>query len=210
MPVSSKISFNYSARFDTVEKKHPIKKIRDDIFYLLVLGLINILRITPRKPALFFMRLLGRIAYRFSKGPRERAIEHLSLVYPEKDAKEISSLAGKVFVHFATTIGDLVRMPQLISSGLNDLVTASGTEYLDQAYSTGRGILLITCHFGNWELLGARLVNNGYPMSSCEFVNKINAASNVEAPSDTCAWRRYRTTIAIQSGLATPRGKYVH
>ncbi|MBU0480844.1 MAG: lysophospholipid acyltransferase family protein [Proteobacteria bacterium] len=150
---------------EIVEKKHPIKKIRDDIFYLLVLVLIKLLRALPRKPALLFMRSLGRLAFILSKNPRKRAIAHLGMVFPDKSREEIITLARKVFIHFATAIGDLVRLPRLIDSGLNDLVTASGTEHLDRAFATGRGLILITCHFGNWELLGAWLVKNGYPMS---------------------------------------------
>ena len=141
------------------------KKIRDDIFYLLVMLFISTLRLLPRKPALLLMRGIGRIAFRFSRGPRERTITHLSMVYGrDKDTAEIVKMARRVFIHFAMAAGDMLRMPNIISSGINNLVKTLGTDHLDQAFNSGKGIILLTCHFGNWEVLGAWLAQNNYPM----------------------------------------------
>ena len=142
------------------------RKIRDDLFYLLVLGGIAFLRLLPRTVALALMRGLGRLGFALAGAPRRRTIGHLTMVYgKEKSAAEIRRLARRVFVHFATAATDFVRMPVIIGKGINRLVTASGTEHLDRAFATGEGLLMITCHFGNWEILGAWLAQNGYRMS---------------------------------------------
>ncbi len=141
------------------------KKIRDDMLYALVILFINILRILPRRPALFLMSGIGRIAFRFSRGPRERAIKHLSMVYGrDKNATDIVKMARRVFIHFAMAAGDMLRMPNIISTGINNLVKTVGKEHLDQAFNSGKGLILLTCHFGNWEVLGAWLAQNNYPM----------------------------------------------
>jgi len=147
--------------------KHPLyRKIRDDLFYLLVVGFIGFLRILPRRIALALLRALGRLGFTLASGPRRRTIEHLSMVYGnEKSPAEIRRLARRVFIHFASAAADLLRLPLLIRQDLNRLVSASGTEHLDRAFATGKGVLMITCHFGNWEILGAWLARNGYRMS---------------------------------------------
>jgi KDO2-lipid IV(A) lauroyltransferase len=141
------------------------KKLRDDFFYILVMLFIKILRLTPRRPALYAMRLLGRFAFLAARAPRQRAITHLSMVYGnEKNDREITAIARAVFIHFAVAAGDVLRMPNLIRNDINKLVTARGIEHLDRAMKTGQGLIMVTCHFGNWELLGAWLAQNGYPM----------------------------------------------
>jgi KDO2-lipid IV(A) lauroyltransferase len=147
--------------------RHPLyRKIRDDLFYLLVVGFIRFLRLLPRRAGLALMRTLARLGFALAAGPRRRTIEHLSLVYgKEKSPAEIRRLARRVFVHFATAATDLLRLPVLIRQGLDRLVSASGTEHLDRAFATGDGLLMITCHFGNWEILGAWLAQHGYRMS---------------------------------------------
>jgi KDO2-lipid IV(A) lauroyltransferase len=149
-----------------VSDKTLYKKSRDDLFYLLVVGFIGLLRVLPRRSAIALMRALGRLGFLVSGGPRRRAIEHLTFVYGrEKSLAEINNLARRVFIHFATAAADLIRMPVLLRQDINRLVTASGLEHLDRAFAEGRGVLMITCHFGNWEILGAWLAKNGYRMS---------------------------------------------
>lgn len=141
------------------------KKLRDDLFYFLVLIFIKMLRLTPRRPALMAMRVLGHLAFLLAKAPRQRAIAQLSRVYGEAmSTREIKALARSVFVHFATVAADVIRIPLMVRSGINKLVSTQGTEHLDRAFAAGKGVLLTTCHFGNFELLGAWMAQNGYPM----------------------------------------------
>jgi KDO2-lipid IV(A) lauroyltransferase len=143
------------------------KKLRDDFFYLLVLLFIKTLRLMPRRPALAMMGRLGRLAFLLAKGPRQRTIDHLAGVYGrEKSRPEIIKLARAVFIHFATVAADMLRLPNLIRNDLNRLVTARGTEHLDRAFKEGKGVIILTCHFGNWEVMAAWLARNGYPMKA--------------------------------------------
>ena len=82
-----------------------------------------------------------------------------------KSALEISQLAHRVFLHFFTAAAHFIRLPNIIKTGINNLITVEGIEHLDQALAPGRGALMITAHFGNWELLGAWLAQNGYPLN---------------------------------------------
>jgi KDO2-lipid IV(A) lauroyltransferase len=147
-----------------MSEKNLYKKTRDDLFYLLAVGFIGLLRRLPRRVALLLMRGLGRLGFIMAGGPRRRTIKHLSLVYgQEKSAAEIKKLARRVFIHFATAAADLIRMPVILKQGIDKLVTASGLEHLDRALAEGRGVLMISCHFGNWEMLGAWIAQQGYP-----------------------------------------------
>ena len=47
-----------------------------------------------------------------------------------------------------------------------ELVTFDGFENLTEALSRGRGIVFVTGHFGDWELLGAAMAARGIPMDA--------------------------------------------
>lgn len=56
----------------------------------------------------------------------------------------------------------LLRLPVITAEHLKRMVPLDGIEHLEHALSAGKGALIITAHFGNWELLGARIVVEGY------------------------------------------------
>lgn len=61
---------------------------------------------------------------------------------------------------------EFLRSPRLNRENLAETVTIRGAEHFDRALAAGRGALLVTAHFGNWELLGASLSLVGYPLHS--------------------------------------------
>ncbi|MBU0731187.1 MAG: lysophospholipid acyltransferase family protein [Proteobacteria bacterium] len=142
------------------------KRIRDDLFYLLILFQVKLLRLLPRTIAMGIMRTMGRLLFCTARRAKKRTIKHLTMAFgDEKTPEEIQNLARGVFLHFTSALADIIRMPNLLKSGLDELITAEGIENLDAALSGGKGAMMITAHFGNWELLGAWLAKNGYPMS---------------------------------------------
>ena len=148
-----------------MNKKPLLKSIRDDLFYLLVLFFIKMLRLISRGASLNIMRILSRFVFVFARGPRQRVISHLTMVYgAEKDKREIITMARAVFNHFAIASADMLRIPNLIRDNVNTLVTTKGIEHLEKAFKSDKGMIFITCHFGNWEVLGAWLGQNGFPM----------------------------------------------
>ena len=49
---------------------------------------------------------------------------------------------------------------------LDEKITWHGKEYLDELKASGEGAVFMASHAGNWELLGAVLAMNGYPLIS--------------------------------------------
>ncbi len=147
-------------------KKRPRhKKLRDRLFSGFIHLLIVCLRLLPRLTAIRLMRLIAPLVFQLDKSGRQRTIRHLTLAFGgEKSPAEIHLLAHRVYRHFATVLADTMRLPVILRQGINTLITTSGMHHLDQALAAGRGVLMITGHFGNWELLGAWLAHNGYPL----------------------------------------------
>ena len=83
-------------------------------------------------------------------------------VSPER-AKQI---AEDSLHRFGRMVVEVLRFPLLNKDNIDQSVTVEGLEYLEKAYAEGKGVIMCTGHYGNWELLGATVALHGYPMLS--------------------------------------------
>jgi len=66
---------------------------------------------------------------------------------------------------FARTALEFLKSPQLSDDEIRRLVVPEGFDHFQQAFEKRRGVILLGAHLGNWELLGARLARDGWPVS---------------------------------------------
>lgn len=84
-----------------------------------------------------------------------------------RSPKEIKPQVRAVFCNFAKYLIDLSRMAKLYDKAwIERNVSIQGLHYLDEASSKGRGALILTAHFGHWELGGAVIARLGYPVQA--------------------------------------------
>jgi Kdo2-lipid IVA lauroyltransferase/acyltransferase len=178
----------------------PLKKrIKNDLIYILVAFFVKILRLLPRRTAMAMMRGLARCAFCLARKEREKTIRHLTWAYgQEKSRAEIKTLARRVFRHFGGAAADAIRMPVLIKNGLDRLVTVAGEEHLRQALQDGHGVIILTAHFGNWELLAAWIAQRGYAIKALG-----RAAYDPRLDRMIVSGRRQAGTINITRGKGT-------
>lgn len=144
-------------------KFKPGKYIKHRFAYLIILACIRLIRLLPRRVGMAVMRVGAGLYYRVSKLNRERTIQHLTLAFGnEKTPLEIRRIGRSVFRHFATASVDAIRIPQMIDKGMDHFVTAESLHILDNALAEGKGVIVLTGHFGNWELMGAYVAQKGY------------------------------------------------
>jgi Kdo2-lipid IVA lauroyltransferase/acyltransferase len=146
-------------------KNKPEKYIKHRFAYLAILAGIRLIRLLPRHAAMAVMRVVAVLYYHLSNQNRQRTIQHLTLAFGnEKSREEILRLARNVFRHFAVAGVDAIRIPQMIDKGMDHFVAAENFHIIDNALAEGNGILVLTGHFGNWELMGAYVAQKGYPI----------------------------------------------
>lgn len=149
-------------RMNFINNRTP-KQLRDSSFYYVIVGVAWLFRLLPRRLGIASMRLIGRLLFFVARGVRQRTITHLTMAFGKEMApRDIVALARRVFLHFSTVVVDILRLPELSRQDLDDLITAQGREYVDRAMAGGRGVILLTGHFGNWEFMGAWAAQNGY------------------------------------------------
>lgn len=118
----------------------------------------------PKLPALGDR--VGDALYTVSKKLRTVALANLTRVYGGVwSDKQILQTARKVFRNFGRTAVEFIKLPYMHPDEIRMLVKIEGLECMFRALEAGRGCILITAHYGNWEMLGARLVLEGLKMN---------------------------------------------
>jgi len=132
------------------------KSFRHNLAYAGVLILITFFRVIPRREGIFLGRALAIVFYALAREHRENTIRHLTMAFgDEKSAAEIRRIARHVFLHFATAGVDAIRIPVYIKKGIDRYITTKNLHHLEKAHNDKKGFLLLTGHYGNWELMGA-------------------------------------------------------
>ena len=142
----------------------PKKKFHRPIFYALLRIVGVLFSLLPFDFAFNFGGAVGRFSFRILTKERKKTLAHLEAAFPEKTSKELKKIGEQVFENYGFIIAELGLLEKLIPRLKNDL-TVEGREHFDAARAKGNGVIAVTAHFSNWELLGGWLAMSGYPGS---------------------------------------------
>ena len=116
-------------------------------------------------PAASCTRLMTTLTWLYARlvpGRRRIVIENL-LPALEHDARRAKAISGHLFRQFGVKLVDLWRF-ETGQSPDSLLTEESGWEHFMAARASGRGILIVTPHLGNWEFGGPLLIRRGVPL----------------------------------------------
>jgi Kdo2-lipid IVA lauroyltransferase/acyltransferase len=133
------------------------------IFWLLI-AVAGIARMLPTSLAQRLGAALGDLLFWGVRRYREVARRNLKAAFGW-EAPRVEVVARQVFRNIGKSLVEFLRMPALSTAEVRRLCQLEGMEHLNAALDAGRGAMIITAHYGSWELLAARLVVEGIPLS---------------------------------------------
>jgi KDO2-lipid IV(A) lauroyltransferase len=106
--------------------------------------------------------------YFFMKRHAANTVSNMRRVLGEQaDWQTVKRVARDSFRNYVKLAIDFLRVPHMTD---RDIYRAagipSGLENIDGALAKGKGIVIITAHFGNWDLAGASLARLGYRLNA--------------------------------------------
>ncbi len=123
-------------------------------------------------------RRLGLICWRVIPFRRRVVLDNLQAAFgDELDTAGIEALGRDFYAQLGTTLLEFCGYWRLSREQIAALVDVEGAEHLEAVRAEGRGALLVSAHFGNWELMGAWLAASGYPVS---FLVKTQSNAQVD------------------------------
>jgi KDO2-lipid IV(A) lauroyltransferase len=135
-----------------------VRQIKYFFEYLLLAGLALVLAWLPKRGAHAVGRGLGRLYFRLS--PFRRRVAEMNLKLANLD---IGAALG-AFENAGLTMVEFARFRRLRRSFFETEIEGADLAHLKKALEAGKGAILLTGHFGNWELLGAFIRQSGYPL----------------------------------------------
>jgi KDO2-lipid IV(A) lauroyltransferase len=133
--------------------------------YFLLKQFSRFLCALPYPMVLWLGSMIGFLHWRLGHSQRRRAISQLQErlgVAP----KEAATIARRMFGNIGWTLVEVLYIPALTPEKLRRWVTIENLHYMTEALSQGRGVVILTAHFGNWEWMAARLVQAGLPLAA--------------------------------------------
>jgi KDO2-lipid IV(A) lauroyltransferase len=132
----------------------PSQRLKNTLLYLFMRGGFFVIE---RLPSHGFFRLVGSLSPYIFRRETRRAHEHLRTSMPHLDAAETTR---RMFVHLSESIWELARLHRQVVE-----LDGPSRRVFDAALAEGKGVIVISGHVGNWELLGQAIVDAGYPLS---------------------------------------------
>ena len=109
----------------------------------------------PRSWALAFANGIGHIGYRVVSRQRTKILENLKLAYGDtKNPVELETIGRRVMGHMLQTAVDFLHFATLSRDQAASFVEAGDAySFCKDILQEGKGLIIMTPHMGNWELL---------------------------------------------------------
>lgn len=116
-------------------------------------------------------------------GYRRRIRENLALILPDLPAAEVARITLAVPNNVGRTLIEIYSGAEFTAHAVSHPLTGDGVAALEAAHQSGRPVILVTGHFGNYDASRAALIARGYrvgalynPMKNPYFNNHYVAA----------------------------------
>ncbi len=107
----------------------------------------------PYRHIAFIGKSLGMLIYNVDVRHRRIVRRNLSFVYPEWPAEKVTEMSKQIFRNLGMT---LLEICQVMCSPREDIlnkVVVKGEENLKEARRHHKGVVIISAHLGNWEVV---------------------------------------------------------
>jgi len=111
-------------------------------------------------------RALGMVAFDVLRVRRDVTLSNLRLALGgRKSERELVTIARESYRNIGVTFIEMLLIGR-IRDRILDMVDMSETAVIKEGLDKGRGAILVSCHFGSWEMNGASLALSGIPVTA--------------------------------------------
>ncbi len=123
-------------------------------------------RYAPRRVGYAGMEIFCKSVYYFLKSRRRVGIENLRVLYPDASGEKLENILYRTYVMFARFMAEFGKIADLTPENLGRFVTFHNFDLLKEAHGRGKGVILATAHFDNFEMMNAAIAVKGLPVYS--------------------------------------------
>ena len=197
----------------------------DYAVYLAVRLFVCALQAMSPRTAYALADFIGWLGYTLVKSRRRVALENVRAAFPDIPQEASERLVRGMFDHFARSLVELALLPRKLHlTNWRKHLALSGVEV--PPLLKDRAALIVTAHFGNWEMAGfalgllgfrtfaiARVLDNPhlerYAMWFRQRTGQTIIAKNDDFPRLTAALKRGAKVATLSDQDAGPKGVFV-
>ncbi len=120
----------------------------------------------PRGALFVLADLLADATHWTNPEPARILRANLRSAFPRWSEREVEDLSKRIFRNFARNLVDYGRFDSITDEALDRLIpSARNLHFLEESFSKGRGVILVTGHIGNWELGALFFARHGFKIN---------------------------------------------
>lgn len=149
----------------------------------------------------------GLVGYYLDRRHVRIGRKNLAIAFPERSHSERERILRASYINLGRSAAEYIRLAGFFYKRLRKRVRYERFEYWDEirAKYPGRGVLILTAHFGNFELLPAVHAMNGYQISLVHHTQRFLAGEAllnfVRRRAGVDAIRKHSAARAVLRGL---------
>lgn len=159
--------------------------MRSRLEYLPLWLVVRSIGALPRPLARAVGIALARLVYRLHGKLRRVGMRNLEIAFPNQDPRERARVLREVFIGLGRQLAEFCLFPKYTRENVGSVATYEGFENFENARGRGKGVLVLTGHFGGWEVGSFAHSLYGHPM-------KI-VVRDLDNPLVDALVKRYRT-----------------
>ena len=146
----------------------PRRKSLDLLAYLLVRCVVGIAQALTVEQSYALARFLARVLYRVDTRHRQVGLDNLKQAFGDRYTEaERDAIVRGVYEHFCMVMMEILHIPRkLHPTTWRDRITLVGHEAVLGRLLEGGPLIMLTGHFGNWEMAGYLFGVFGFPPNS--------------------------------------------
>ncbi len=132
--------------------------------YLMYLGAEFLATVFPLRPLYWIARRIADLHHFFDRRGRAAVRTNLRVITGGAlEGKALDRAVKQTYYHFSLYLAEFFRMKKLDREYFDSHVRIVGLEHVDAALKQGKGVIVVSAHYSNWELGLACLALRGYP-----------------------------------------------
>jgi KDO2-lipid IV(A) lauroyltransferase len=166
-PSPSVRSVNSVAEKAVTRRKRPLRAVKNTVIFWVVRAAMALVALLPLGVARAAFRALGRVASRLPIRENRIARKNIVAAFPELGESERKKIYRDCYRQIGASAGEAMKiaMSGMKTAGLVSWAPGA-REIVDDARSEGMGVVWITGHVGNWELMAMWVAEQGYPVNT--------------------------------------------
>lgn len=107
---------------------------------------------------------LGLLIFNALGRRRDLGITNIRIAFPHISERRAYQILRRSMQNMAMLLCEFLHLKVATPQEISAYAEFEGYEHIEQGFARGHGVLLLTAHFGNWEVMGARAVQS-FPMT---------------------------------------------